>query len=75
MRKSGHKPKHVYGAAAIAECLKGVDFPISKNQLARRYGSCMIEIEKGKTMTLKDVLDYVQKGTFNSPADIERSLK
>lgn len=75
MRKSVSNPKHVYGAAAIAECLKGVDFPISKNQLARRYGSCVVEIEKGETMTLKDVLDYVQKGKFNSPADIERSLK
>lgn len=75
MKKDESKSKHVYGAAAIAECLKDVDFPISKNDLARRYGSCVVEIEKGKTMTLKEVLDYVQKGTFNSPVDIEKALK
>ena len=67
--------KHVYGAAAIAQCLKDVDFPISKNQLVRRYGNCVVEIEKGETMKLKEVLDYVPKGTFNSPVDIEKSLK
>jgi hypothetical protein len=67
--------KHVYGAAAIAHCLKDVDFPISKNQLVRRYGNCVVEIEKGETMKLKDVLDYVQKATFNSPADIEKAIK
>lgn len=75
MRKRVPKSKHVYGAAAIAECLKDVDFPISKNQLVRRYGNCVVEIEKGETMKLKDVLDYVEKGTFNSPVEIEKSLK
>lgn len=75
MRKRVSKSKNVYGAAAIAECLKDVDFPISKNQLVRRYGNCVVEIEKGETMKLKDVLDYVEKGTFNSPVDIEKSLK
>jgi len=34
-----------------------------------------IEIEKGETMKLKDVLDYVQEGTFNSPADLEKAIK
>ncbi|HBG48007.1 MAG TPA: hypothetical protein DDW90_00540 [Cyanobacteria bacterium UBA9971] len=75
MEKTELKTKHVYGAAAIAHCLKDVDFPITKNQLVRRYGNCVVEIEKGETMKLKEVLDYVQKGTFNSPVDIEKSLK
>jgi len=79
-KKNGAKSEmknteHVYGAAAIAQCFKDVDFPISKKQLVRKYGKCVVEIEKGETMKLKDVLDYVEDGTFNSPVDIEKSLK
>ena len=75
MKNTESKTEHVYGAAAIAQCFKDVDFPISKKQLVRKYGKCVVEIEKGETMKLKDVLDYVEDGTFNSPVDIEKSLK
>ena len=75
MRKPRSTSKHVYGAAAIAECLKDVDFPISKKQLVRKYGKCVVEIEKGETMKLKDVLDYVEEGTYDSPVEIEKALK
>ena len=75
MKKREPKSEPVYGAAAIALCLKDVDFPISKKELISQYGSCEIEIEKGETMKLKDVLDYVEDGTYDSPVDLEKALK
>ena len=71
----GQESKHVFGAAAIAKCLKDVDFPISRKDLISQYGNCQIDIEKGETMKLKDVLDYVEEGTFDSPADLEKAIK
>lgn len=68
-------PEHAYGAAAIAKCLRGANFPISKDEILSNYGSCQVEFTKGETMTLSDVLENVGEETFNSPVDLEKAIK
>jgi hypothetical protein len=75
MGERGPEPGHAYGAAAIARCLEGADFPISKKDILSKYGNCQVEFKKGETMKLRDVLTDVDENEFNSPVDLEKAIK
>ena len=74
MGERGPKPGNAYGAASVSKCLKNASFPMSKQDLITKYGSCEIEWTKGQPIQLKSVIDKVPDKTFNSPADLEHSL-
>lgn len=74
MGKRGPEPGRAYGAAAVSKCLKNADFPMSKNDLISKYGTCEIEWTKGNPVQLKNVISNIPDGTFNSPADLEHAL-
>ncbi len=63
-----------YGAAAVAKAIKGADFPMSKQDLLNKYGDKEIEYHIGKREKLKDILENMPSGTFNSAADLEHAL-
>jgi len=75
MGERGPEPGHAYGAAAIARCLEGADFPMSKQDLIYQYGNCKVEFTKGHTQKLSDILNEVTDETFNSPVDLEKAIK
>jgi hypothetical protein len=75
MGERGPEPGHAYGAAAIARCLQGADFPMSKQELLSQYGNCEVEFTKGHSQKLSDVLEDVTDETFNSPVDLEKAIK
>jgi len=74
MGERGPEPGHAYGAAAVAQAIKGTSFPVSKQDLINRYGDKEVEITKGNTQNLRDILDEVPDETFNSPVDLEKAL-
>ena len=74
MGERGPEPGHAYGAAAIAQAIKGTDFPISRNDLIKRYGDKEVQITKGNSQKLKDILEEIPNETFNSPIDLEKAI-
>lgn len=70
----GRGPSHAYGAAAIAKCIHGTHFPVTKNDLMSKYGSCQIEYRKGETVKFRDLLEDVDTNTFNSPVEVEQAI-
>jgi hypothetical protein len=75
MGERGPEPGHAYGAAAVSMAIKGVDFPISKQDLISQYGNKEVEITKGNPQRLSDILESVPDESFNSPVDLEKAIK
>ena len=74
MGERGPEPGHAYGAAAVTNAIKGAHFPMSKNDIIQKYGDKEIELHKGHSVKLKDVLSNVTDETFNSPVDLEKAI-
>lgn len=74
MGARGPEPGHAYGAAAIAELFKNVDFPMTKNDIMQKFGEKEIEYTKGNPKKVKDILGGIANDKFNSPADLEHAL-
>jgi hypothetical protein len=72
--KPGPEKGSAYGAASVAHALHGVDFPITKNNIMKKYGDRLIEFKKGEKTRLKDVLNGIEGDEFNSLADLEHAL-
>lgn len=72
--KRGPEKGHGYGAAAIAQAIKDVDFPISKEELIEERGDEEIEFKKGESIRLRDILKKLPSDTYHSPADLERDI-
>lgn len=68
--KPGPEKGEAYGAAALTQALKGVDFPISRMDLINQVGDRQIEVEKGKPMMMRDVLMACPHDMYNSPVDV-----
>lgn len=60
----------VYGAASLGEALKGVNFPISRKDLMDMAGDRQVEVEKGKMMSMRDLLMACPHDMYNSPVDV-----
>ncbi len=74
MESMGHKPGpekgEAYGAASLSEALKGVNFPISRQDLMNQVGNRQVEVEKGKMMPMNDLLNACPHDMYNSPVDV-----
>lgn len=66
----GPEKGQAYGAAALTQALSGVDFPKSRDELISENGDKTIEIEKGKEMTVREVLGTCDKPQFETMADV-----
>lgn len=75
MGERGPKPGHAYGAAAVTQAIKGVNFPISKQDLIDQYGNQEVEITKGNPVMLSDILEDVTENSFNTSRDLEKAVK
>lgn len=64
----------VYGAVAIAKAFKGVDFPLSKQDIIQKYGDKEVEYHMGERIRLKDILENIPDKTYNSTVDLEQAL-
>ncbi|MDD3927712.1 MAG: DUF2795 domain-containing protein [bacterium] len=73
--KPGPPKGEAYGAAAVTQALSGFDFPASKQDLMNARGDREIEIEKGRSMKLRDLLQRVSKDNFDSMADVVSALR
>jgi hypothetical protein len=58
------------GADALNQILEGVDFPKSKQQLISEVGDEHIQMEEGRHMSVKEVLQDCSHDTFNNAADV-----
>ena len=70
MAKKGPAPGHAYGVASISNALQGADFPMSKQDVLKKYGNKQIEWRKGQPGMLKDVLENAPDQQYNSMADL-----
>ena len=74
MGERGPMPGNAFGAAAVANAIKGADFPMSKQDLLQKYGNKEIEYRVGEYMKLSDVIGDMPDETFNSAADLEHAF-
>jgi len=74
MGERGPKPGRAYGAAAVASAFKNADFPLSKQDIIGCFGDKEIEYKKGTPVKVKEILENIPDGTFNSPADLEHAF-
>lgn len=68
--KPGPPKGHAYGMAAVTQALEGTDFPASKQDLMNRAGDKDVEIEKGKPVKLRSILEKMPDRQYNSMADV-----
>jgi len=70
----GHKPGpekgEAYGAASLTQALQGVNFPISRQELINQVGDRQVEVEKGKMMSMGDIVSACPHEMYNSPIDV-----
>lgn len=59
-----------YGMASLSEALKGVDFPISKQDLIQQVGNRDVQVEQGKTLKMSDFLNACSHDTYNTVTDV-----
>ncbi|MCL4499863.1 MAG: hypothetical protein M1335_06455 [Chloroflexi bacterium] len=59
-----------YGMAALGEALKGVDFPISRQDLINQVGDRQVEIEKGRSMMMREFLGACSHNIYNTVTDV-----
>lgn len=53
----GPEKGEAYGVAGLTQQLQGISFPVSKDELIRRYGDQKFQWSKnGETLTLRDCL-------------------
>lgn len=70
----GPEPGEAYGVAGLTQKLHGVHFPVSKDELLRKYGNEKFQWTKGgKTYTLKDCLEDLPD-TISSITQITHTL-
>jgi hypothetical protein len=64
-----------YGAASITHVLKGVHFPVSKQDLLDRYGREQIRwTQESRPVSLRDCLRDFQRDRFNSITEITQAV-
>lgn len=73
--KPGPARGEAYGAAAVTQALSGIDFPASKDDLISQRGDRDVEVEKGRSMKLRDLLQRLPQNNFNSMSDLVSSLR
>lgn len=66
----GPEKGQAFGAAALTQVLSGIDFPTSKDKLISEYGDTTIEVEKGKEMTVREVVENCHDHQFETMADV-----
>jgi len=71
----GPSKGRAYGEAAVTQALKGIAFPISKEQLIKEHGHKEVEVKKGEYILLEDIFTKSQKDRFSSMRDLVSSLK
>lgn len=70
--KPGPEKGAAYGAASLTQALSGVNFPISRQDLINQVGDRQVEVVKGKTMMMKDLLMACPHDMYNSPVDVTK---
>lgn len=68
--KPGPPKGEAYGIAAVTKALHGLDFPASKQALLERAGNQTIEYRKGEQVSLRKLIDDIDKDSFESMAGI-----
>lgn len=64
-----------YGVAGVTQKLKGLHFPVSKDELLREHGNETIQWTKaGESFKLKDCLGKVGKTEFQSITEITAAI-
>ncbi|MCL5292281.1 MAG: hypothetical protein M1548_07115 [Actinobacteria bacterium] len=60
----------VYGEASLAEALRGIKFPITKQDLIDCFGDQQVEVEKDKTMSVHELVSDCPHEKYFSMDDI-----
>jgi len=65
------KSKNIaYGAASLTRVLNGVEFPISKNELIKKYGDKEVNYSKGNLRTMREIVEKTIKEEFYTMAEL-----
>lgn len=59
-----------YGMASLSEALKGVSFPISKQDLINQVGDRDVQVEEGRTMKMREFLEACPHDWYNTVTDV-----
>jgi len=62
------------GRAALADALRDVKFPATKQQLTQRIGDRTVEFRRGQPIRMRDVLARAAPAEFASLLDAAREL-
>lgn len=68
--KPGPEKGEAYGMASVSQALQGVNFPISRQELMDKVGDRQVEVEKGKMMSMRDIISACPHEMYNSPIDV-----
>lgn len=68
--KPGPPKGEAYGIAAVTQALHGLDFPASKQALLERAGDQRIEYRKGEQVSLRQLIDDIDKDSFESMSGV-----
>jgi hypothetical protein len=71
-RRGPHKGE-AYGVASVTNLLKGIDFPISRDEILRKFGNQEVHWTKQKSFKLKDCMQDAPE-EFQSVTQITQAV-
>jgi hypothetical protein len=72
--KPGPPKGTAFGIAAITQALKGLDFPVSRDDLLKHVGRQDIEYRKGQRVNLRKIIEDTDVDEFPSMANIVQAV-
>jgi hypothetical protein len=68
-------PYHPIGVDALSPILLHVEFPATKEEIARKIGDARIAVSQNETRRIADILAFLGPETFQTSKDVERAAE